>query len=329
MSNVYNLTGISPSTLSCAEIRPVTSCNGMRYTGLPFRICGQTQNDTPDAVTNLIAPDNLIGSRSFSLIWDRPQNFNTTPGVLFNVTIMNRVITLTDATYLYISNLDPCTVYGVEVGAYTLESTTTATSTTSVTTKSTLSPPENLEFVKDTPGTLRLTWNHTDCANINITSFRIYWRCNNFTNQTEISSLLRSMIIDVSNSVIGFGWCVAQSQSCDNLRCGNFSTQAVTSLPQQAPSPPICFMQAETSSNISFSFTLSQPFITDNLNVVWMLNSTNMIFTDSFAFGISNSNVVNVGVASNTPYTFRLQICNIYGCSVPCDIDFTTKVSVI
>lgn len=331
-NNLYNLADISPRTLCCADIYAVSSCNNFRFIGPPFRVCGQTLHAEPASVSNLMVPSYTIGIGSFSLMWDPPLNLNTTPGVTYNVAINNQSLRdLTDATFLYIKDLSPCTIYTVEVIAR-FSGQSGPGSMTSVTTRSLLPPPENVAFF-NANGMLGLMWlrpSELACED-NIQRYRLSLRCNQFVNETEISSAASSVGTNIPDDSLGIGWCVARMQSCDAVRCGNFSSEATASLYQSPPSQPRCLLLQSTSTNVSISFLVSQPFITNSTRIEWNLTRTSirLFETDSYDYNVSSTNILDFTVDSNSDYDFKLKICDIYGCSSPCVITFKTLVSLV
>ena len=330
------LANVLPVTLCCAEIWAISTCGGINLTGYPVSVCARTLNATPDVVANLVAPAELIGYRSFGVTWDPPLNFNSTPGVTYNITVMNRgVFTLVDATYINIDNLDPCVTYAVEVSAYIPQvGPPTDTRSLSVKTRAALPPPPTEVRASINQGLmLTITWNLPSQMNCNqsIDNFRLYWSCNGFMmNQTRVPSTMTTTTVDVSASNVALGWCIAQFQSCDTEgRCGDFSNQARVSLPRLAPTVPICFLQTEAASNVTFSFTITEPFVTDDLMVSWLLRSDSHNVDDSYRYSDSRRSHVTVAVNRNTEYEFQLQLCNAYGCSPACTRSFTTIVSLV
>ena len=330
-------------------------CDDSYFVGYPVSICGQTQIVTPDVVTNLMAPENLIGIASFGLTWDPPLNFNTTPGVFydidvtaFNLTwdpllnfnatpgIINQCFTVIDATYLYISNLEPCTTYTVYVSAYISGVVPSRSSSIQVTTRPPLPPPPQDVTMSiqntSTPITLMLIWNapsQSTCDNYNIQTYKIHLRCNDYEDETNVSSSLASATIQLFDGDLGLGWCFAKIQSCNsNMACGSFSNQARISLPPQPPPRPTCYIQSELNSEVTVSFAITQPFLANNLMINWMLSSIEQLTSSSFSYNNSRLNVFNITIESNnTDYNFELEVCNTHGCSPPCNVDFTTNVS--
>ncbi len=338
--NHYKLTSISPQTLCCLEIQAVTVCDSSTFLGVPYSICEETITPVPQPVSNLMAPESAIGTQSFDITWDPPQYFDTIP-VMYDISVNNQVIeNLIETTYLHINNLDPCTMYSVTVYVYSslsISPSARASTSISVTTKSPLPPPpRNLTFAYNAPQ-LVVNWNpplEDSCNRYNIQSYLVRWICNELSGQNVTSTAMTSAaIIDIvsNGESIGQGWCSAQIQSCDSdMRCGDFSSQATATLPQMVPSQPRCFVQTESRSNVSISFAISQPFIADSFNIVWMLNGSRMT-NGSFTYDNLSSNTVDLKVESNTTFNttfnFQLQVCNIYGCSLPCEVNFTTMVS--
>lgn len=334
MDSLYSITGVSQRTLCCAKIVAVTRCNNMQLTSVPFSICAETLEDIPGLVTNLQAPANVVGINSFALTWDPPQNYMTTPGVSYTINIMDESVGIvTDVPFFHVSNLSSCADYAVTVGAQ-YGNFSGPLSNISVRTRPPLPPPpERLSFFNNSQETLSLMWNRPSevGCNYNIQRYRLSWSCTERIRQVEFPSTLTFYTIDISSVNISLGWCVAQLQSCGIDRCGDFSNQAIVSIPQSIPSQPRCFLHAESISRISVSFAVLTPFgTTDNVNIRWILNSTDEVVNGSYHYDITNSNVVDlVDVDSNTEYGFELHICNVHGCSLPCTINFNTSVSYI
>ena len=355
---IYCLENRLPSTLCCAQIWAMNMCDDSYFVGYPINICGRTQIATPDVVTNLMAPDNLIDLTSFGLTWDPPLNFNTTSGVMYDIGVtlfdltwdplLNfstipddmyddsiQEFTVIDTTYIYVLNLEPCTTYTVYVSAYISGVVPSRSSSIQVTTRPPLPPPPQDVTMSiqntSTPITLMLIWNapsQSTCDDYNIQTYKIHLRCNDYENETTVSTSLASATIQLFDGDLGLGWCFAQIQSCNgDMACGSFSNQARVSFPPQPPPRPTCYIQSELSFEVTVSFAITEPFLTSNLTVNWMLNSTDQLITDYFTFNVSGSNVFTTTVDSNTNYNFQLEICNKYGCSSPCIMDFTTNVS--
>ena len=334
----YPLSNILPLTLCCAQIRAITTCNGngSYFIGNPVGICEQTQNTPPSVVTNLMAPD--IDHTSFGLTWDPPLNFNTTPGVMYDICVDGQKFTVTDATYFYVSNLEPCTTYSVQVSAYIPGVGSPSSLRINVTTRTPFPPPPqdvtmSVQTDHDsTPTMLMLMWNEpsqSDCNNYNIQTYKIYLRCSDYENETVVNSSLLSVNLQLSDTVLTLGWCVSSIQSCRaDMMCGNFSNQAQVTLPPQPPPQPICFIfLSELSSEVTISYAITQPFQTDDFMVNWMLNSTGQLpRRDSFTYNTS-VNVFNITTDINTEYDFELEVCNAYGCGPSCNLQFTTNVS--
>lgn len=332
--SMYRLTDILPRTLCCAEIYAVSTCSDLLFTGIPSRICDETMAVAPASVSNLIALNYTIGIESFSLSWDPPQNLVTVQGVIYSVAINNRsLIDLTDVTFLHVGDLSPCSTYIIEVSAIFFQQSGPGSMIT-VTTLSLLSPPENVSFFNGSgPGMLHLMWMRPSefaCGD-SIQSYRLRLRCNQLSREVNIPSSLTSTVIDISDETLGIGWCVATFQSCDaDFRCGNFSTEATAPLYQSRPSTPRCLLQMQsTSTNVSISFVVSQPFLTNSTRIEWNLSSTNSFLNGSYDYTFLSSNILDFPVDSNSAYRFNLMICDIYGCSDSCDIEFKTSVSLI
>ena len=277
--------------------------------------------------------DNTIGIQSFDITWDPPQNFMSTP-VLYNITANSQVVaSVLGATYLHVNNLQPCTMYTINVLAYSsLSGFTSQASMASIrvsTKPLSPPPPQNLAFSYIAPQ-LSVTWDSPldgACDRYDIQAYRLHWRCNdNVHDDSVVSGSASSINIDVTN--FSQGWCIARMQSCDgDMRCGNFSNEATTSVLQQGPSQPSCFVQTESNSNVNISFTVSQPFIADTFRVEWMLRGPT-VRNGSFTYEALRSNIVNLVVERNSTFDFQLSLCNTFGCSLPCEVEFTTIVSV-
>lgn len=331
--NQYYLSGISPRTLCCAEIWAIATCG---LTGYPVRICDETQNGVPGVVTNLMVPDNLLGITSMTITWEPPLNFNTTPGIEYDISVNEVMNTLVDTTFLQINNLEPCTMYTVEVSAYNSGSSPSSSTSIVVTTKPPLPPPPrevilSFDDASGMPTMLNITWQHPfpDGCDYNIDTYIVDWSCNGYSSQSSASSSTTTLSFDISDADVSLGWCIAQIRSCSNDRCSDFSDQESISLPLMSPAQPTCFVQVESIANATFSFAVTQPFITSNMSVSWTLNGSGHIESMSFSYSSSSSNIITMRVNSNTDYNFMLHICNSHGCSLPCSVDFTTIVSVV
>lgn len=329
----YRIAPVSPLTLCCIEIQAVTSCDGFSFLGLPFGICERTIAPIPGPVTDLTVSANTIGIQSFDISWSPPENFNTTP-VMYDIRVNSEVVaSLIEITYWHINNLNPCTMYDVSVTAYSSSSDPPFQSppmSFQVATRPSLPPPPQNVMFSYVEMDLSITWSEPmdgTCDNYDIHMYRLYWSCNNITNERDVPSSSTSTIIDIPNGRFDQGWCIAQIQSCDRtMRCGNFSNQATVPLTRMAPSQPRCFIQSESSTNVSISFSISQPFVADSFEIVWMLDGRSMQ-DGSYTYNNLSSNLVNLRVETNTTYNFELRACNIYGCSPPCTMEFTTMVS--
>jgi hypothetical protein len=267
------------------------------------------------------------GSESFYLTWEPPLNLNTTPGVTYNIVIGDEIYTelvrnLTDATFFYVSSINPCTTYSVEVTALYSGETGPVNDIT-VTTLALLPPPENITFSL-TNGHVSVMWQRPSLFYCGIEMYRLSLRCNQFVHESEIGVWSNSIVVDFCEESLGIGWCVAQMQSCDSIRCGNFSDEATASSVQSPPSRPNCLLQTQSATNISISFTLLDPFITDDVRIEWNLTSINFSRTEASDY---SKNVLDFEVRSNSDYDFQLKVCNIYGCGDPCALPFRTSVS--
>ena len=328
--NFYQLFGIQPRTLCCASITAVTTCNNVNLVGYPFRICEETVDTVPGPVKNLRAPQDTIGINTFILFWDPPQNYNTIPGVVYNINIDLWSVVLTDITYLYVSDLEPCTEYTVEVIA-TVNEPSNSSNITVMTKPSLPPPPENVTFSIINPFTNRinLTWNQPsqlECIE-DIQLYKVVWNCNEL-QVAEFNPFTTSIIIEVDESTLG--WCTAQLQSCySEESCGNFSNQASASVPFSRPSEPRCFIFSESNLHVNVTFEFPIPFITSDLNISWTLRNIDYgdLISESYSYIFNPTNRVNLEVNSNTEYVFSLIVCNIYDCSPPCNIEFITSVS--
>lgn len=323
----YQLTSLSPNTLSCLEIQAVTTCETSSFLGIPYGICERTNISHPMAVSFLMVMEDTVGTQSFDIVWGPPPNFDTTP-LMYDIRVNEELIeSATQITYLHISDLEPCTIYTVTVEAYLLsDSQSPSVKHISVSTMPSLPPPpEDVEIEYRAPY-LIVDWNAPlDVCSIynNIDFYTVRWICSQNSMSDTVNTTMSS--IDVTSAVIGNGWCVAQVQSCDSdMRCGSFSNQVSASIPQEAPGQPRCFHQAMSTTNVRISFTISQPFIADSFMVMWTLNGGLL----NGSYNYSNlTNFVDLSVERMTTYNFQLRVCNIYSCSVPCSVDFSTTVS--
>ena len=327
-STLHRLEMITPETLCCADISAIASC-GLEHFGPPVRICDETLAQDPGVVFSLMVPSYTIGIRSFGVSWEPPPNLRAVRGVVYDVEITNRPTSrLTDATFLHVGDLNPCTLYTVRVTA-TMGGRRGPSDQIEVTTKSSLPPPKNVSFFVNTNGMLAVSWLRPSDLDCGIqTSYQLSFRCNQFVGEMEISSGSLSASIGISEESQGIGWCVARMQSCDDSRCGNFSSEATVSLFRSPPSQPQCVVQPQSSStNVSVSFVLTQPFVTNSTRIEWNLTSTNPIRSGSYPYTASDGNIIQLDVDSNSNYDFSLRTCDIYGCGNPCMVTFTTAVS--
>lgn len=333
-NSFIQLSNISPRTLCCANVQAITSCNNTMLPGFPSFICEQTEDNIPGSVVNLQVLSDTISTSSFAISWDPPENYNSTPGIMYNVTVTNREdYTSLATTYLYITGLSACTLYTVSIYPYSSIPGPLSIRRINVSTLPSLPPPPiNVLFSDDMPGMLTVTWVapvELDC-NYDIVTYNLEWICNGINGSQMLDSSVTSAQINIPNVAdINVGWCLAQIQSCDNMRCGGFSHQVTAALPLSVPPTPWCslFSDSILTSNISISFQTPLLFVTDDLSVRWMLTSTDFSMNSSFIYTSSSSNRLNLPVTSNTVYNVQLRMCNVHGCGVPCSIDFSTSVS--
>ncbi len=323
------MTGVLPKTLCCASIRAFSSCGNVNFTSIPFSICEETSNVPLGSITNVQIPEDLISVNSLVLSWSPPLGYNSTPDLRYNVTVRSIISLITSVSYLHLSDLEACTLYDIEVIAEVNALLGPKFRFSAMTKPSLPPPPENIALSFGQFGMILATWDtpFDSSCNYSIFAYNLLLRCNRETLEEIIFHPETSASLNIINFE-GFGWCSVQLQSCDTnlISCGSYSDQTVVSFPPGPPSTPRCYIYTELDSVVSIFFGLSMPFIAEDLVVRWKLTEgDNIIFSQ--IFNLNFNSILDVEVESNTDYVFNLSICNIYNCSDPCRIDFTTNVS--
>ena len=268
-------------------------------------------------MSNLAVPTNSIGTTSFHIQWAPPSNLRTVPNITYIVVINNMNYSLVDITFMHVNDLSPCTRYEVSVKVKS-----GPCSNVSVRTKSLLPPPGNVTFLSSN-STLTLMWTKPSVCEDTFT-YKVHWNCNLFSDEIDVESEETTVSIP---SGLGIGWCIARVQTCSENRCGNLSVQTTVSIHQFPPPEPMCFLPIIEGSNAAIPFSVSDPFITnDSFIELALFNRTSNVILNG-TFNLQNFSLIYFTVESNLLYNFSLRVCNIFGCSRPCEREFDTFVS--
>ena len=297
-------------------------------------ICARSMDTIPHVVENLKADSNFVGINSFIVTWNYPLNYNS-PELSYIVSVTNHLDTKIYQNFLYLTGLEECTKYRVQVTAESETSILGMSDNISVTTAPGLPPPpQNVHFMYNVSDGLSLSWDMPSiaCSRQTINYFIVKWSCNGFQQEDTIDVATSNFSISVTlKSNVTFGLCVAAVQSCDNLViCGPFSNPISVEVTNLPPPQPECFVYADLITSDVVSFLFPSPFLSSDLQIVWSLNNTNSDTVTNGTYKYTSRpphNVIDLYTESDATYEFELHACNVYACGSSCTLNFSTSVS--
>ena len=314
----------NPFTSCLVEVHSENTCNDVTYPGPIMNVCARTSDIVPDPVQRLSAI--AVSDHSFFVTWEPPLNY-VRPGLSYSVDITENTATFAlhtstvlDQTYLFMNmNLTPNTNYNVKVKAVSSVGMSIDAIVNIMTKPSLPSPPDNIRFSMIETTGVTLEWN----AQSSVANYTIFWKCNEMDG--NITTTGTTILINNSVNLGIYTWCTARVQSANEVGLSDLSAAVSTVISQSVPSRPICFLVDNQGSSVIFSFTVTDPFSLDELNVNWQLNtsSTTTVLNDRHRFENSS---LTIQVERNTAYIFSLRLCNLHGCGDYCSsITFTTN----
>ena len=334
-----SITDLEPLTYCCVTVTAVNTCNidgtPASVLGLEYVQCQRTDDITPGMVRNLTIT--ALSPTSLLAVWNPPANYER-PGVTYTITVTSSGInvaptfSILDQTSYFIDNLMANTEYSVAVNGESGAGAGNAVSVDRTTAPSAPNPPTSPALSFADPGDLtRLTFTWVDATRdaFSVTMYAAVVRCNEYVNSTEVSSTVTTVDFVVDDPGSDFAWCTGQVQAVNNIGRSEFSELANVVVPSRVPSQPRCFLTDDFGSAVNISFTVTDPFSLSTLTVMYTLESdVQPMATESYEFNVENgTNDVIVQVTRNTVYDFQLVLCNVAGCSQPCQElrNFTTS----
>ena len=273
-------------------------------------------------MTNLEAV--ALGSESVLITWDPPVDYphqtleydirvvqdSNMPLVLgvkqFNETYVNK----------YVTGLSANTQYVISVAANGGQ----FNEITQTTLPSVPSPPPSLSLQTNVADNIVASWSDPTAVEFNVSSYRVFWRCNDLANEATTTSTSYEIVID--SSVANFAFCGVQVQSINTVGQSQLSSMATVAVPPRRPEQPRCFFNDNRGSTVSISYDVTYPFSVNGLQVEYCYTSDQGVRRDGTVYYSGEnftSNVLEVGVDRNTRYDFQLRLCNEHGCGEYCD----------
>ena len=314
---------MSPLTDCCVTVYAVATCNSLIHPGEIASACGRTSDTTPSSVQNLFALS--VSDHSLFVLWEPPTNY-ARPGLQYalNFRSQSTVITaMTGQTYYFIDSLQPSTSYTIEVRAVSTVGMSQPSQATNVTKPPLPSPPTNVRFSNSTESgsnniCLVLDWTTVP----NVTHYSVFWKCNEVDrNATTSDTFLKVTTYNPSDG--GYTWCTARVQSINEIGISDLSDAVSSVVPPMPPPQPTCFLVDNKGSSADFSFTVTDPFSLDQLEIDWNLTNGSNTMPNRSLFVDST---LTVALERDTSYVFSLRLCNLHGCGDYCSpISFTTN----
>ena len=307
---------LSPLTDCCVRVYAETMCNSLMHPGEIVSACGRTSDTTPLPVRNLLALS--VSDHSLFASWEPPINY-ARPGLQYALTFDGQSTIVTGRTYYFINTLTPSTTYTVGVRAVSTAGMSELSQATNDTKPPQPSPPTNVRFSTQNTNDIMLEWTPAS----DVTQYTVLWRCNELSGNTTTSGTIVN-VIPYNTLDDAYTWCTARVQSINEVGISDLSDAASTIIPQLPPSQPTCYPVDNRGSSADFSFTVTDPFSLNQVQVEWILNiGATIASQDTLPFVNST---LTVPVMRNTNYIFRLRLCNLHGCSDYCPpITFTTN----
>ena len=312
---------LSPLTDCCVTVYAEATCNSLVHPGEITSACGRTSDTTPLPVQSLFALS--VSDHSLFVSWEPPTNYER-PGLQYVLSISGQNI-MTGQTYYFINSLQPSTSYTIEVRAVSTAGMSDLRQATNMTKPPLPSPPTNVRFSTSTESgsssssSLVLEWMSVP----SVTHYSVFWKCNELDGNTTTSDTVLN-VISYNSLNHTYTWCTARVQSINEIGISDLSEAASSVIPPMPPPQPTCFLVDNKGSSADFSFTVTDPFSLNQLEIYWMLTTgSNMVSNDRSPFVNST---LTVALMRNTNYIFRLRLCNLHGCGDDCSpISFTTN----
>ena len=199
-------------------------------------------------MTNLEAE--ALGSDSLLITWDPPMdyphqtleydirvvqdsNVPLVPGVnQFIETYVNKYVTGLSANTQYVVSV------AANGGQFNEISQTTLPSVPS--------PPPSLSLQTNGANNIVASWSDPTAVEFNVSSYRVFWRCNDLANEVTTTSTSYEIVID--SSVANFAFCGVQVQSVNTLGQSQLSSMATVAVPPRPPGQPRCFFNDDRPS---------------------------------------------------------------------------------